>query len=597
MAWNNHSIRDNKSCLSYFFKLFSKTLFQTSLKKNFCKANEKNYETSPQPLNGELFFTFFLKATLCKATNALFHIFRAAHLLLRERVSKEEKKKTIGIMGACQFAVPQETTATKSQQSYQLKNSDETVHKIFEKIKDIPILRICTEVQIKKIAEKLKFREFNVGDILMKQGDDGKEFFLIQSGHCEVFVNGKKVSELREKDYCGEQALLASNCIRTATVKATQPTQCWIMNKKDFQDIVRNTDIQFINRRTANIALSEDEDESEEDSGPSELRRTRTIDEQLTSETTRWLLQCMKKNLLFDGLNEETILKIISTMKYKVAKSDEVIIEQGDTTAKQLYVIASGTFEILKNGEKVGEARKKRLPKSMGYTFCSVTNLRSTHSVADNSKTQKKLNFCAKCQFCHLYRKERLLCLRGLWKQFCGCLHFFNNNNKGTYTYEQKKKRLNSNPVLRFFDKMMKETNGYATRGENEVKHFVLSEGEWFGELALQFNQPRTATIQASTKVVCLVANSKDFNALFGSLEQVMSKQLEEYQKNQQSDKKFRTEYITQRTLKDLQKGPVIGRGKYGSVQFVKDNQSNTVYALKAIKVLFRLQKKKKKKN
>jgi cAMP-dependent protein kinase regulator len=47
-----------------------------------------------------------------------------------------------------------------------------------------------------KIADVLESRTFNHGDAVIHEGDDGDEFFLVESGTAEAFksTNGKEVA-------------------------------------------------------------------------------------------------------------------------------------------------------------------------------------------------------------------------------------------------------------------------------------------------------------------------------------------------------------------------------------------------------------------
>ena len=99
---------------------------------------------------------------------------------------------------------------------------------------------------------------------------------------------------------------------------------------------------------------------------------------------------------------------------------------------------------------------------------------------------------------------------------------------------------------------MQGKVQGYEKREDGQQKHFELAEGEWFGEIALKYDKPRTATIAADGKVVCLAVSRNDFNTLFGPLDQLMERQLEEYQRPQQSDKEYRQNLMT-RALDDLE--------------------------------------------
>lgn len=123
---------------------------------------------------------------------------------------------------------------------------------------------------------------------------------------------------------------------------------------------------------------------------------------------------------------------------------------------------------------------------------------------------------------------------------------------------------------------------GYEMREDGSQKVFELSEGEYFGEIALRTNKPRTATIAAKSELVLLSVPRKDFTALFGSLDSLMERQIEEYQRPEQSNKEYR-QSLFNRSLGDLERGPMVGRGKYGAVQFVYDPNGKTTYALKMV--------------
>ncbi len=114
------------------------------------------------------------------------------------------------------------------------------------------------------------------------------------------------------------------------------------------------------------------------------------------------------------------------------------------------------------------------------------------------------------------------------------------------------------------------KVSGVAERDDGPAKSFTLSEGEWFGEVAIRYNKRRTATITSATKCICLAISRDEFNLLLGDLEQMMARQIEEYQRPKQSGKDYRLSLL-QRNLEDLECGPIVGRGKYGIVKFVRD--------------------------
>merc|ERR1719284_276532 len=58
------------------------------------------------------------------------------------------------------------------------------------------------------------------GEVIIQQGDEGDNFYIIDSGDVEVYVNGEKVVQISEGGSFGELALIYGTP-RAATVKAT----------------------------------------------------------------------------------------------------------------------------------------------------------------------------------------------------------------------------------------------------------------------------------------------------------------------------------------------------------------------------------------
>jgi signal-transduction protein with cAMP-binding, CBS, and nucleotidyltransferase domain len=87
------------------------------------------------------------------------------------------------------------------------------------------------------LIKSLKKRKANKGDVLIKQGEIGDKFYLIGSGAVSVAINKKRVAELGEGDFFGEMALI-TDLPRTATVTALEPSEFFVLYKKDFKKIL-----------------------------------------------------------------------------------------------------------------------------------------------------------------------------------------------------------------------------------------------------------------------------------------------------------------------------------------------------------------------
>lgn len=136
---------------------------------------------------------------------------------------------------------------------------------VWSRIQHIPMINEMNESQKVQIAQALQEKHFRAGEVLMQEGQEGHEFFLITKGHCEVFVKDSigdycKVSELGRGDYCGEQALISKSIKRTATVKATKATKCLVMEREEFQKVVRfaadNNELWFVSYEPRTVLWS-----------------------------------------------------------------------------------------------------------------------------------------------------------------------------------------------------------------------------------------------------------------------------------------------------------------------------------------------------
>lgn len=89
-------------------------------------------------------------------------------------------------------------------------------------------------VQLARISDDL---EVPAGKVLCKQGEIGREFFVIVDGEVEVTRGGKRVATGGGGEFFGEIALLEETP-RMATVTAKTPLRCFVLTRKDFRRLV-----------------------------------------------------------------------------------------------------------------------------------------------------------------------------------------------------------------------------------------------------------------------------------------------------------------------------------------------------------------------
>jgi putative ABC transport system ATP-binding protein len=115
--------------------------------------------------------------------------------------------------------------------------SDVVLHdalRICEFLKTVDAFQNLTPVQLTNVAEKMTKRRFVKGDVVIRQGEAGEEFFLISDGTVEVMREGHDVAELGAGDFFGEGALITGEP-RNATVVANDNLETYALGKTDFR--------------------------------------------------------------------------------------------------------------------------------------------------------------------------------------------------------------------------------------------------------------------------------------------------------------------------------------------------------------------------
>jgi CRP-like cAMP-binding protein len=86
---------------------------------------------------------------------------------------------------------------------------------------------------VERVAAGLRRLEVEPGTVLMRQGDAGDEFIVIDEGEVEVTVDGRPIHRLGHGSGIGEIALVRSSP-RTATVIALSPVAAYAVDCRTF---------------------------------------------------------------------------------------------------------------------------------------------------------------------------------------------------------------------------------------------------------------------------------------------------------------------------------------------------------------------------
>ncbi len=86
-----------------------------------------------------------------------------------------------------------------------------------------------------KVSEDV---EVPAGRVLCREGEVGREFFVIVDGEVDIIRKRRKVTTRRGPDFVGEIALLEQTP-RMATVKTKTPVRMFVLSDRDFRRLVK----------------------------------------------------------------------------------------------------------------------------------------------------------------------------------------------------------------------------------------------------------------------------------------------------------------------------------------------------------------------
>jgi CRP/FNR family transcriptional regulator, cyclic AMP receptor protein len=98
---------------------------------------------------------------------------------------------------------------------------------------EVELFSQLTRADLSTLAKLAVSRKFSAGDEIVKEGEQGVAFYIVASGRAEAYRGNLKLGSFGAGDYFGEMALL-DNSLRSATIRATEDTECLMLTKWDF---------------------------------------------------------------------------------------------------------------------------------------------------------------------------------------------------------------------------------------------------------------------------------------------------------------------------------------------------------------------------
>jgi len=193
--------------------------------------------------------------------------------------------------------------------------SDEQRARLTETSKKIMLLSRLDEDQLRDVLNAMEERSVGEGEVVIQQGDDGDNFYVVDSGNYDIYIDENKVGSYNGTGNFGELALMY-NVPRAATIKATTEGVLWSLDRKNFQRIIVKA-----------------------------------------NANKRKQFEDFLMNLpVLENINEMERSKIADVMESQKFKAGDVIIKQGDVidSGSFVYFLIEGncSISIITNGEE-----------------------------------------------------------------------------------------------------------------------------------------------------------------------------------------------------------------------------------------------------
>jgi CRP-like cAMP-binding protein len=113
-----------------------------------------------------------------------------------------------------------------------------------ELIKRVPLFSHCSKKELGLVAQIADEIDLPEGKTLMREGDRGREFFVLVEGSADVRRRNRKLNTMGRGDFFGEIALVSQRP-RSATVTTTSPVRLLVVTEQSFRSLLdRAPDVQ-----------------------------------------------------------------------------------------------------------------------------------------------------------------------------------------------------------------------------------------------------------------------------------------------------------------------------------------------------------------
>lgn len=108
-----------------------------------------------------------------------------------------------------------------------------------ERLSQVQLFSACSKRDLARIAALTTELKVPEGKVLMRQGDPGRECFVIEGGTARATIKGRKSARMGPGECFGEMALL-NPAPRAATVTAETDMHLLVLGSREFSSLVED---------------------------------------------------------------------------------------------------------------------------------------------------------------------------------------------------------------------------------------------------------------------------------------------------------------------------------------------------------------------
>lgn len=404
-----------------------------------------------------------------------------------------------------------------------------------------------TKPDIESLACTMGMVDVAKGENIITQGETGDYLYVLESGEFSVIVDNQVVSSIEPGVCFGELALLY-NAPRQATVRATTDALVFSLEREAYRYIVA----------------------------------------QSSSGKNMEIQQALSKVPLLSSLTEGQMDKLCEAVEIFPYKEGDVIIQKG-SEGNVFYMIKEGSVDVSEMGEKFANHTL-----SEGEYFgerALITGEPRAATITAKSPTVLLMALDRDAFISLLGPLKELLDFNMNLRVLTSVKIFANLSemeiNKLATSFELVN-FLAGKEIIKQGDKgstfyILKD--GSCTVIADGTTVGTLTQGNYFGEMALLDDEVRKATVQATVDCECFQLDRDVFVNILGSMHSSMDQEISQRLKKLKANggQKEEPEPMLQLKFSDLKYIAMLGSGTFGRVSLVQDKNTTAVYALKAM--------------